>query len=278
MLKDITPQRVLKGYWQYSYTRPLARPVFFSPDEVCYISRYPRSYSPYGWSALQNADAIINSLINSAVWNSNFFSNQGIPRGMITLDGDDTDVKRFRSYWRNKIKGKWYTLPVVNKEAKWVPFSLTAQDMQWLSGQKWYQRLICALYQVHPSEIAVEDTSRQAGTAAESRDRLQKRASVVPILLLLEEAINADIISEFSPRIIFRYVPEDPDEVRIKSEAENKALELGMATVNELRDVKGLKRVPWGDMPLPLLQNYIRSFSRLGFIPSVGSKSRWNPI
>lgn len=268
-LKDIKPHYVLRGYWQFSYTRPLAAPVFFDPEEIVYISRYPRSYSPYGWASTQNADAILNSLINSAVWNSNFFSNQGIPKGMITLDGSDIDVKRFRAYWRQKIKSHWYDIPVINREAKFVNFAMTAQDMQWLSGQKWYQRLMCALFQVHPSEIGVEDTSRQAGQAAEKRDRIQKRSSVIPLLLLLENAINPGIVAEISPRIMFKYMPEDTDEARLLAETENRQIELGLKTINQLRVARGETRVPWGDLPPSLLNNLIRSFSRMGMIPGI---------
>lgn len=268
LLKDIGVHYVLKGYWQYSYTRPTSAPAFFDPDEICYVSRYPRSYSCYGWSPIQNADAILNSLVNSAVWNANFFSNQGIPRGMITLlNADDKDVKRFRNYWRQKVKGRWYELPVTNRDAKWVPFAMNAKDMEWLSGQKWYQRLVCALYQVNISEIGLEDTSRRAGSATETTERLQKRSSIVPLLTLIEDSVNKSIISEISPRIMFRYVPLDPEEQRLKATADNAQIELGLKTINEIRDERGEQPVSWGNWPPSLLNNLIRSFSRLGHIP-----------
>ena len=275
VLKDITQHNEVLGFYQYSYVKPTDKPVWFDKDELAYTVRYPRSYSPYGWSSLQNADAILNSLVNSAVWNSNFFSQQGIPRGMISLmNADDKDVKKFQAYWRQKIKGQWYEVPVLNKEAKWIPFSMNAKDMEWLNGQKWYQRMICALYQVSPGEIALDDTSRRAGAAEATSDRIQKKSSITPLLLLEENVLNKNILAEISPRIVAMYVPEDPEELRIKTENENRMVELGMKTINELREERGELPVKWGNLPPSILNNLIRSWSRLGTIPSIEEMNR----
>ncbi len=269
ILKDITDDMRLKCYWQYSYRKPRADPTFFDIDEIVYFDRYARSYSPYGWSPIQASDAVLNSLINSAAWNANFFSNQAIPKGMITLEGTDADVERFRMWWKSRIEGKWHNIPIVNSEAKFVPFSINAADMEWLSGQKWYQRMVCALYQVHPSEVGVEDTSRQSGDALAGRDRLQKTASIAPLMGLVEDAINNEILSEISPRIMFRYVPEDPDSEKIQAEMENAFIELGVKTINQIRDEKGEDPVPWGNLPPDILNNLIRSCAKLGKFPTI---------
>lgn len=269
-LKDIDQSLILHAYWQYQYRRPLAHPVFFDPAEISYIMRYPRSYSPYGWSVLQNADAVLNSLINSAAWNANFFSNQAVPKGMITLDGEDEDIKRFRTWWKSRIEGKWHNIPVVpGQNVKWVPFGMTAADMEWLSGQKWYQRLICAFYQVQPAEVGMEDTSRTTGAVMNARDSIQTTASVEPILRLIENALNTEIIPEISPRVILRYAPKDTATDKAEAEIEAQQLEQGLVTINELRVKKSQLPVMWGDMPLSLVNNYIRSYSRFGIIPPI---------
>lgn len=267
--KDIDAKLRLNAYWQHFYKSPGAMPIFFDPAEVCYLMRYPRSYSPYGWSPIQSADAVLNSLINSAAWNANFFSNQAVPKGMITIEGDDTAIRRFRAYWQNRIEGKWHTIPIVNGAAKFVPFSITAADMEWLSGQKWYQRMVCAAYQVHPSEVGVEDTSRQAGEAASVREGLQKRSSIIPLLILIEDAINADIMPELSNRLMFHYTPSDPESEKEDAELKNTQIELGLKTINQIRVANGEKPVPWGNVPPAILANVMRSFGRLGQMPPI---------
>lgn len=277
VLADVTPHNEVLGWYQYSYVKPTDKPVWFDRNELCYSMRYPRSYSPYGWAATQNADAILGSLVNSATWNSNFFSQQGIPRGMISLmNADDKDVKKFQAYWRQKIKGQWYEVPVLNKEAKWVPFSMNAKDMEWLNGQKWYQRMICALFQVSPGEIALDDTSRIAGVAAATTDRIQKKSSITPLLLLIENVLNRGILSEISPRIVARYVPEDPEELRVKTENENRMVELGLKTINDIRADRGDPPYAWGDLPPSILNNLIRSYSKLGVMPTIEEMNSLN--
>jgi len=240
-------------WWQYSYLHPAVAPIEFDVNEIVYSKRYPRSYSVYGWSELQSAETILNLLINSTFTNATMFQEYSVPSGIVSFTGSQEDEDRLREYFRQEIKGRFHKVAVLNKEAKFVPLAYTNRDLEFLDGQRWFSRMIWALFKLTPTELGFQDEIRETGKAMANQTKLQKRKAVTPFLRLIEEMMNNQIINEFSSRIKFQFQYTDKEEEYADSELDMEKLDRGLITINELRKKKKYGgSVEWGDVPLPI--------------------------
>ena len=97
------------------------------------------------------------------------------------------------------------------QEAKWQPFNISQRELEFLETQNWYYRLVISMFGLTPTELGlVEDTSRAtSATQAE----LSRRKGIRPLLKLLEDFINLEIMPEFMNNDIeFQFVYDDPVE------------------------------------------------------------------
>lgn len=256
MLAETDVNGVKYRWWQYSYLHPAIAPLEFDINEVAYFMQYPRAYSVYGWSSLQSMDNILSSLINSAAWNSTFFAEATLPSGMIGVQNmNPEELERFRQYFRTEIKGRWHRIAVVNSDVKYVPFALTNRDMQWLDGQRWYAKIVMALFNITPTELGFTDDIRATGKAMGAQEEVGKRKSTLPILKLVEQVVNNQVVSELSQVVLFRYKPVDRTEELMQIDVDNKDLTLGKMTPNDIRRKRGLGTPYWwGDEPLDIIK------------------------
>jgi len=256
MLYETDVNGVKYRVWQYSYLHPAVAPLEFDVNEIAYFMQYPRAYSVYGWSPLQSMDNILSSLINSAAWNSTFFAEATLPSGMIGVQNmNPEELERFRQYFRTEIKGRWHRIAVVNSDVKYVPFALTNRDMQWLDGQQWYAKIVMALFNVTPTELGFTDDIRATGKAMGAQDEVGKRKSTLPILRLIEQVVNNQIVSELSQVCIFRYKPVDRSEELMQIDVDNKDMQGGKRTINQIRAARGLGPPVWfGEEPMDIIK------------------------
>lgn len=257
-LKEVDVDGVEYRYWQYSYLHPAVAPIEFAVDEIAYGMRYPRTYSAYGWSELQSAETILNLLINSSFANATMFQDYSVPSGVISFTGSPEDEDRLREYFRQEVKGRFHKVAVLNKEAKFVPLAYTNRDLEFISGQQWFSKLFWSLYKLTPTELGFSDDIRDTGKAMNAQSVIQKRKSIMPILGLLEQIFNNQIVNEFSPRIKFRYNASDKQEEMAEDELYVELGKMGYVLPNEWR-----KKRKWGgpteygDMPIDIAKALI---------------------
>jgi hypothetical protein len=240
-LKEVDVDGIEYRYWQYSYLHPAVAPIEFAVDEIVYGMRYPRTYSAYGWSELQSAETILNLLINSAFANATMFQDYSVPSGVISFTGSPEDEDRLREYFRQEVKGRFHKVAVLNKEAKFVPLAYTNRDLEFIAGQQWFSKLLWALYKITPTELGFSDDIRDTGKAMNAQSLIQKRKSVMPMLSLLEQVMNNQIINEFSMNIKFRFKATDKQEEMAEDELYVEMAKQGFILPDEWR-----KKRKWG--------------------------------
>ena len=252
-MKEVDVNGVEYRFWQYSYLHPAIAPLEFDVNEIAYGIRYPRSYSVYGWAELQSAETILNCLINSAFTNATMFQDYAVPQGVISFTGSEEDERRLAEYFRQEIRGRFYKVAVLNRDAKFTPIALTNRELEFTKGQQWFSRLIWALYKLTPTELGFQDEIRETGKAMAQQSKIQKRKSVMPALKLLELVFNNQIINEFSDRVILQFQYTDKEEEYAQDELNLNQLDRGLVTINELRQRRKFGApVSWGDTPLPI--------------------------
>ena len=241
------------SYFQYSWLSHAAKPLPFYKREIVYFQMSPRSNSPYGWSPIESIYMVLESLNNAVRFNKKMFEEYAIPDGALSIMGADKEsLDRFIQKWKNDIRGKPHKLVIFNEDMKFTPFHQNNKDMDWLEGQKYYQKLVWAMYGVTPDELGFTDSSNRS--VGESQSRVFVRRAIKPFIQLLQDKITEDIISEFyQDRDIEVEIKWDWVDQALESEEQRQQREdvkLGIRTVNEIRLDRGYDPVSWGDQPL----------------------------
>jgi len=72
----------------------------------------------------------------------------------------------------------------------------------------------------------------------------------VPRLRRIEFKINQNLLPRYDPRLFAAFDDPVPESREQHLREDETYLKLGVRTVNEVRDEKGLPPVPWGDTPM----------------------------
>jgi len=151
----VTQQQIMKqysllykeqaAYFQYGWTAG-SMPVPFGKREIIYMMQMPRADSIYGTSPIGRLMEIILNLIYGADFNLDFYTNNNMPDGAITLLGaDQTKIKQFRENIENKFtftdelgnkRKRFNSHPISSTPIQFTPFTFTSKDMEVLAQQK----------------------------------------------------------------------------------------------------------------------------------------------
>ena len=280
-MKDTDLTGNLWGYWQYSWFNPQGKPTWFSPNEVLYLQLNPQSRSPYGISNLEIIEREVTYLKDSTEAQTKYWKNGLFVGGVIRMPEvkDINEIKRYQKYYESKLKGaenynKWI---VAGGDADFQTQPFTPQQMQWLDSQKWFAKLVFSVFRVTPSELGfTEDLNRATGA---QQMQIYKSEAIMPILELLEEIINREIVwKDFSERVKFTFEKEfDLDDSRKQAEIDSIRLNMGLNSINELRDRDGLQK--WDDeqydLPMHHQEEQEGGEEEQGFPPlNLGSKDQ----
>lgn len=240
-------------------------PIPFSRDQIVWIEENPSTDRQYGWSRVQMAHRLIEILINQDVSNLKYFPQNEVPEGILNLPGLSNDnLTRFREYWKDEIVGKPHKLALMNStDATWIPFRASPKELEFLASQEWYNNLVWMCFGVSANEVGyVQDVNRS--TAQEQAEAVWRRTTV-PLLELLAGAINRSILPfleeywDVGGEIEFRWDPHNPIIERQRRLEQESDLRFGLSTPNRILVERGEEPVPWGDMPLALVDSLART-------------------
>jgi SPP1 gp7 family putative phage head morphogenesis protein len=245
-LKEVDKFGFVKGYFQYSYQIP-AHPMWFNKEEICYVARNTRSMSCYGYAPTQAVLDIIKSLHYSTLYNKRFFEENSIPDGVLSLlDTNPTEMKNFADNWVREFQAQPHKFAVVNKDIKWQAFNISNRELEFLETQSWYFKLIISAFGLTPAELGITEDLNKATAATQAE--LSRRKGIRPLLKLLEQYINEDIIDEFGIEgVEFQFIYDDPAEKSQRLNNWQIELNMGIKSVNEIREEMGLDPVDWGE-------------------------------
>lgn len=244
------------AYFQYGWITG-ARPVPFGKKEIVWFERNPRTDSIYGRSPVEILASTIQTLIYAIEHNLEYFNDNSIPKGIIGLDGSDTDeIKAFREQWieqqRTKdVAGNWkkkfHQVPIVNKIPSFVRLQFTNAELELLEGQKWWAKMVWACFGVTAVELGYTEDAKGLANQIVQSNVFRKRA-INPILRLEEYKHNHEILSEFEyPDLEFKFLMFDVDEETKKANLYKLQLDAGYRTVNEIRQDEGIDEIEGGD-------------------------------
>ena len=251
-LFDIDEKGIINGYYQYSFRQPGNAPLFFEKDDIVYGKLgINNEVHPYGWAPLQSIMQEIEVMIQSTRHNKEFFKNNAVPDGIMNIKMGKDELDRFKSYWKQEMKGKAHKLAFTNAESiDFKTFAFTNKDMEWLEGQRWYFHCIFGAYGLSPQEVGYYENSNRS--TSESQERASVKNAIKPNLKLIADKINREIIPDFlgHDNVQLRWFIKDDVAERIEHEQTMEKLDAGVLTINEVRAREGMEVVEWGDEPM----------------------------
>ena len=243
------------AYFQYAMLGG-GRMVPFGKREIVYMKRNPLSNSVYGWSPMQSLKEVLNSLIYAIQHNKDQFTDDTIPKGVVQLTGATTeDINAFKIQWNGQMKkknryGEWvknfFKIPIVGTDAKFIRLGWSNDELQLITQQQWYSKLVWGCLGVPPSELGFTENSNRATETGQKK--VIRRRTVLPLLDLIEYSINSQIVPEFGyDDVKFQFDRHDNEEELEKTEIYEKQINAGFRTINEIRIERGDKPIEGGD-------------------------------
>jgi len=242
------------GYYQYSFNNTEAAPFPFEKDEIVYgaVNR-STEFKPYGFSPLQSVVQEVELMIQSSRYNKEYFINNAIPDGIVSIPMDDPDqMERVKTAWE-QLRGKAHKLLFLSSPGvDFKQLKTSNKDMEWLEGQKWYFHIVFGAYGLSPQEAGFYENSNRA--TGDSQERITIKNAIKPYLKHIADKINREIIPELlgHDEVKFKWFPTDHVEEKIDHEQKMDKLNASVITINEVRALEGLLPVDWGDVPMSM--------------------------
>lgn len=264
---------------RYLYEEPGSnenRKVPLFNDELICISANPATYR-LGLSPVQWLRTTIDAEMR-AIRSAEHYVDMKPPPHLVQIPGaHQTQITNLRNNYDSEVAGR--------KELFWMggdnpvqvhPLTSSARENQWLEWQKYLAQKIAIAFQLAPQQFGfTEDVNRSSG---EIQQQIFEDTGLIPLLLLLEEYLNRELLLDFAPRypdgranldainlrIIYPQVSEAERALHAATAAQVAAQSMaGMpsATINQILLMRGEEPVPGGntfwvltkDGPMPWL-------------------------
>lgn len=222
----------------------------YNVQQLLYSRFTPRTYTPYGYSQIEQLADTIETLLLRTNYLKTFFSDGTLPESIITAPEDwrPTQVAQFQEYWNNLYQG---TRNIAKKHrTKFLAHGMQVlQTKQFELKQEydeWLARVICSVFGIPPTPFVKETSKATASTMQE----VSVGAGNGTILNHIESTLT-DLIQNYIGYEDLEFAFIRPDSVDDLKKAQIAQLATGgkqIWTVNEARAKYGLGPIEGGDV------------------------------
>lgn len=166
--------------------------------QIIHMMANPTSHRVDGFSPLEALKATIDADLEARDFNKRMVS-QTSPNGILHLGENVTEpaVDAFRVYWDAEVAGnKQMAIVGGVKNPQFIRFGQTAREMQYMQWQVYLLRKIAAVFGIAPQDLGVAFDVNRA--SAQTQQEISEDRGLRPLLRLVEEQINAKVISDFA--------------------------------------------------------------------------------
>ncbi len=243
------------AYFQYGTSVTAAVPIPFGRRELIYMNVNPRSESPYGKSPISILADLIVVLVYGSSYNLDFYMNNNMPEGIISLIGANADeIKAFRSRIEKEFRVQddttgfmrktAFKVPITQTDAKFIPFQLDPKTMQILEQQDWFYKLALACFGIPQSAMGFEGGDGLRTGDGDNQLKLYLRKSARYIMATMKYKIDNEILPEFGEEawenLEFTWEEYDLDEELKKYQLYQQQYNLQIITPKQIAEKEGL--------------------------------------
>lgn len=245
-----TNKNFLKGY---TFKEKNGGTITHPPSEVIYL-RYPhpRNFID-GASPVQQMARIVDIEKYVEIYEKTFFENSARPDVILSKRGETrgnqqkTESNRILEEFKSKHAGlNKFHEPTVLFNMDVTTLNATNKDFEFAALAGWTGDMLSAAYSMPKGKLFPEKINRANGFMIE---QTFNRDCIAPRIGLWDEVMTNDLAAEYDDRLIIEHenpVPTDQAFDLKKDESDLKNL---VNTVNDVRERRGLKSVPWGNIP-----------------------------
>lgn len=186
--------------YRYLYQEPGSnKKVPLRNDECIVFMACPASHR-YGLSPVQVLYETIQSDLAATKSAKDMVDMKPPPHLLQILGATDSQLRNLRTMYEAEIMGrKELFLLGGSSEAKLFSLTASAKDNQWLEWQIYLVRKIAAVFQVSPQQLGVTfDINKSTGDV---QQQIFEDTGLIPLLLLLEEQLNRELLADFAPQL-----------------------------------------------------------------------------
>jgi len=234
--KDTDIHGNIRGYQQVTSSGDVV--VEFPMQDLIFETFFPRTYSVYGLPILESIALEVETLLNDIDNQAKQFSRNEVPQGLLWIKGiGATAVKKLEQIFKNRhVTGLMPILRNVDN-AEWVSFDRKDSDRDKAKITARIEAIIWRAFGLTPIEMGqTEGVNRSIG---DIQVAITKSRLIKPIIQLIEEIINDEVVSEFTgtERLRFKMIHSDTVDTSKKSDAVYKGVDRGVLSTNEAREI-----------------------------------------
>lgn len=209
-------------------------------------------------------------------------------------------IDRIRTEYERRIAGQREVMFMGADDLQVYPLIFSLKDNQFMEWQTYLARKICAVFQISPQQIGITFDINKA--TAETQQDVFEDSGLIPLMLLLEEFLNRELLADFAPKrrqdgrpdmrkLNLRvFYPEISELARMRhAERVIKTAASGLAslpllTPNDANEMLGKEPIPGGNTrwvmttngPMPWL-SYDNDYGNYGTFPTPGDLGAQDP-
>jgi hypothetical protein len=245
--------------------------AWYLKGEIIFDCLNPRTdirKAGYGYSIVEQAIDLVTSSINTFTYNSSFFTENKLPRGLLLLNApaDQDEIDDIEDYITNLLSGppgSHWKVPVVptgrskqegnsgGKLFEWVNLQGTNKEMEF---QAWYDLQmsgIAAMFAKSLEELGLHSSKSQPliGTNNEPKMEASKSLGLGDLLTFMQKHFN-QIIQIKNPEFSFEFVGYEKDDLKLVSDIDKTEVDT-WKSLNEKRLEKGMEPIDLNDVKNP---------------------------
>lgn len=202
-----------------------------------------------GLSPIQVARDVFGTNIAADRAAARMFGSGALMTGIVTPDSDmnEEDAKAIQDGLNRSVSG-WENagaLAVVNKSLTFTPWSMSAEDAQFIESRAFQIEEIARIFGIPPFALMQTDKQTSWGTGIQAQQLGLARTVLAPWAKRIEERLSRLLPSprfvEFDFAGLERGSPAEEIDLLIKQ------VQAGLLTVNEARRIRNMDPLPGGD-------------------------------
>lgn len=184
---------------RYLYDNPITnRQVPLRNDEVICMSANPATYR-FGLSPVQVLRNTIQADL-AATRSAMQMVDMKPPPHLLQLQGaTQQQLEQIRSRYESDIAGRKEIFWISGQQpVNAVPLVFSAKDNQWMEWQIYLARKIAVIFQISPQQLGITFDINKA--TASSQQEIFEDTGLIPLLLMVEEYFNSELLADFAPK------------------------------------------------------------------------------
>lgn len=226
------------------------------PREQVVHSKYEHPYNDwYGMSPIESMALAIDTGEYIRKYGKNFFLNSARPDYVLESDGSPNKdvIKRLKAALRKKHGGyqNAHNPMILTGGLKLNPVALSPKDAEFLAQAKLSREEIIAGMECYPAMVGLFEYANYANSEAQLKMFYGGiiKSDCNKLAAILNREVLPRTVAGVTCQFDFSQVEALAEDKNKRSEREVKEIEVGLATINEVRESRGQEPVAWGDEP-----------------------------